>query len=242
MIELPLSIIAWLAVVIVQAVVHFIVFGVRRERLQKEEEALFETLSLSTSESFTDFDATTTTTTSAAEQPIAKNRFENSMAAVAAAAVAASSSSSLLLEMEDDDHEEDEIVLMDDREAVVNVHDPSNSSSFPSVSLLVDDDETDLIVEPSPYYLMQTGKDILRVSSIGLMIYSLTLAPLGGILNDPTHYVLTNPEIIFAFDNVVVSCLVFTELFLRECSGRANTSVATINLSYRFILGTVAHE
>jgi hypothetical protein len=76
------------------------------------------------------------------------------------------------------------------------VHDPSNSSSFPSVSLLVDDDETDLIVEPSPYYLMQTGKDILRVSSIGLMIYSLTLAPLGGILNDPTHYVLTNPEII----------------------------------------------
>jgi hypothetical protein len=69
MIEVPISIsmIAWISVVVVQALIHFVVFGVRRERIQQEEEAaLEETLSLTTSESFTEneFDQITETTAS----------------------------------------------------------------------------------------------------------------------------------------------------------------------------------
>mmetsp|Transcript_8134 Transcript_8134/g.12875 ORF Transcript_8134/g.12875 Transcript_8134/m.12875 type:complete len:146 (+) Transcript_8134:85-522(+) len=54
--EIPLSIAAWVSVVLIQAIIHYVVFGVRRERIQEqqEEEAVFETVSLSTSESFTE--------------------------------------------------------------------------------------------------------------------------------------------------------------------------------------------
>lgn len=169
MIELPISIVAWLTVVIVQAVIHFIVFGARRERLQKEEEAMFETLSLSTSESFTDFDAAT----SSVEQmtPRAYNGFENRMVAAAAVAAAASSSSSLL-DVEDED-EEDDIIWLDRATAAAAATDASDAlnNSFSSSAMLLEDDD-DLIVQPSPYYLMQTGKDIFRVRFVLRLWYN----------------------------------------------------------------------
>lgn len=58
MIEVPISIVAWVSVVLVQALIHYVVFGARRERIQQEEEAVLEeavleeSLSLSTNESF----------------------------------------------------------------------------------------------------------------------------------------------------------------------------------------------
>jgi hypothetical protein len=51
MIELPLSIVAWLSVVLVQAVIHYVVLGSRRNRIQHEEDlVLEESLSLATTE------------------------------------------------------------------------------------------------------------------------------------------------------------------------------------------------
>jgi hypothetical protein len=151
MIELPISIVAWLAVVIVQAVIHFIVFGARRERIQKEEEeAMFETLSLSTSESFSELDASQTDLPSI-------HRFEDQMVAAAVAAAAASSSS-LLVDAEEE--EEDYIILPAERMTT----DPSDLLNSTFASILDEDDDDDSIMTPSPYSLMQTGKDILRVS------------------------------------------------------------------------------
>jgi hypothetical protein len=51
MIEIPLSIVAWLSVVLVQAVIHYVVLGARRNRIQHEEDlVLEESLSLATNE------------------------------------------------------------------------------------------------------------------------------------------------------------------------------------------------
>ena len=51
MIDIPLSIVAWISVVLVQAIVHYVVFGARRGRMQQEEDmVLEECLSLSTAE------------------------------------------------------------------------------------------------------------------------------------------------------------------------------------------------
>ena len=51
MIEVPLSIVAWVSVVVVQALIHFVVFAARRERIQQDEDrVLEESLSLATNE------------------------------------------------------------------------------------------------------------------------------------------------------------------------------------------------
>jgi hypothetical protein len=51
MIEVPLSTVAWVIVVVVQAVIHFVVFAARRERIQQDEDiVLEESLSLATNE------------------------------------------------------------------------------------------------------------------------------------------------------------------------------------------------
>jgi hypothetical protein len=51
MIEVPLSIVAWVSVVVVQAVIHFCVLAARRERIQQDEDiVLEESLSLATNE------------------------------------------------------------------------------------------------------------------------------------------------------------------------------------------------
>ena len=48
---MPLSTVAWISVVLVQAIVHYVVFGARRARMQHEEElVLGESLSLATNE------------------------------------------------------------------------------------------------------------------------------------------------------------------------------------------------
>lgn len=55
MIEIPLSIVAWISVVLVQAVLHYVVLGARRDRIQHEEDlVLEESLSLATNESSLD--------------------------------------------------------------------------------------------------------------------------------------------------------------------------------------------
>ena len=55
MLDIPLSIVAWISVVLVQAVVHYFVFGARRARMQHEEDlVLEESLSLATNEGSTD--------------------------------------------------------------------------------------------------------------------------------------------------------------------------------------------
>lgn len=63
MIELPLSVIAWLSVVVVQAVVHFVVLGSRRGRAvggPEEEPSLEECLSLTTSDTVDETDTSFT--------------------------------------------------------------------------------------------------------------------------------------------------------------------------------------
>lgn len=143
--ELPISIVAWLTVVVVQAVIHFIVFGARRERIQQEEEALFETLSLTTSESFTTA-ATMDADAVSSQQRVEQYFRETTMV----------SSSSLLDDSVDD---EDDILVLERTAA-------DAPDAWESSWRLEDDD--DLIVEPSPYFLMQTGKDILRVSTCSI--------------------------------------------------------------------------
>lgn len=55
MFDIPLSIVAWISVVLVQAVVHYVVFGARRARIQHEEDlVLEESLSLATNDSSLD--------------------------------------------------------------------------------------------------------------------------------------------------------------------------------------------
>eukprot|EP00934_Nitzschia_sp_Nitz4_P004329 Nitzschia sp. Nitz4//scaffold114_size70088//27012//27510//NITZ4_005977-RA/size70088-augustus-gene-0.4-mRNA-1//1//CDS//3329533423//4319//frame0 len=49
MIELPLSVLAWISVVVVQAMIHYLVLGPRRQRARSlEADALEESLSLAT--------------------------------------------------------------------------------------------------------------------------------------------------------------------------------------------------
>lgn len=52
MIDVPLSIVAWCLVVAIQAVIHYVVLGARRERqIQKDEDLIIEeSLSLATNE------------------------------------------------------------------------------------------------------------------------------------------------------------------------------------------------
>ena len=60
MLDIPLSIVAWISVVLVQAVVHYFVFGARRARMQHEEDLMLEeSLSLATNEGSTDTDDST---------------------------------------------------------------------------------------------------------------------------------------------------------------------------------------
>jgi hypothetical protein len=58
MLEVYTSTVAWISVVVVQALMHYFVFGARRERIQKQVEAelLNESLSFSTSEGSIDLD------------------------------------------------------------------------------------------------------------------------------------------------------------------------------------------
>ena len=45
MLDIPISIIAWIAVVLVQALVHYFVFGARRERINQDDAKLEDSLS-----------------------------------------------------------------------------------------------------------------------------------------------------------------------------------------------------
>ena len=63
MIELPLSVVAWISVVLVQAIVHFVLLGGRREITNEspvEDTALEECLSLATTETTDDADSSFT--------------------------------------------------------------------------------------------------------------------------------------------------------------------------------------
>jgi hypothetical protein len=63
MIELPLSVVAWISVVLVQAIVHFVVLGSRRGRPvggKYEEHAVEECLSLATADTTDDADGSFT--------------------------------------------------------------------------------------------------------------------------------------------------------------------------------------
>jgi hypothetical protein len=51
MAEISLSIVAWISVVLIQAILHYVILGARRERIQKEEDmVLEECLSLAATE------------------------------------------------------------------------------------------------------------------------------------------------------------------------------------------------
>lgn len=58
MLEISTSAIAWISVVVVQFLVHYIIFGIRRERIIQETDAVLleESLSYSTNEGATDSD------------------------------------------------------------------------------------------------------------------------------------------------------------------------------------------
>jgi hypothetical protein len=63
MIELPLSVVAWISVVLVQALLHYVVLGARRGRSvggKYEDEAVEECLSLATADTTDDTDASFT--------------------------------------------------------------------------------------------------------------------------------------------------------------------------------------
>ena len=153
MIDVPISIMAWAFVVGFQAIVHFFIFGARRERIQESEAAKYETLSVSSrSESFTDADPI---------EALAAMNCNLHMLDNPAMAVAAASSSSLLYYGDDDEEDEEDDIIIADRTAM--------NASFPRKSLSVDNEDS-LIVEPSPESLMQTGEDILRVSLVSFLL------------------------------------------------------------------------
>mmetsp|Transcript_96115 Transcript_96115/g.277569 ORF Transcript_96115/g.277569 Transcript_96115/m.277569 type:complete len:126 (-) Transcript_96115:364-741(-) len=62
MIDLPLSVIAWLSVIVVQAVIHYVVLGSRRPQTvgNPVEDEMEETMSLATAETLDDADASFT--------------------------------------------------------------------------------------------------------------------------------------------------------------------------------------
>ena len=160
MIEVPISIISWVFVVGFQAIVHFFIFGARRERIQQEGEAKYETLSVtSRSESFTDHGV------DGDQHPIEAVAAINCnlhMLDNQAMAVAAASSSSLLYYGDDDeeDDEEDDIIIAD----------KTMNGSFRMGSFSMDNG-TEIVVEPPPDSLMQTGEDILRVSGLVFLCF-----------------------------------------------------------------------
>jgi hypothetical protein len=147
MIEVPISIVAWVSVVLVQAIIHYVVFGARRERIQQEEEAVLEeSLSLSTNESFMEAELEPST----AEHP-------------------PSDPSSPTLSSSPTFTVEDVHVLTSSPRSAIIRHRSSSSSSML--------DET-MIFEPSPFYLTQTGTEILKVRNRAT--YSLILESIFG--------------------------------------------------------------
>jgi hypothetical protein len=140
MIEIPLSMIAWISVVLIQAIVHYVVFGVRRERIQQEEEALFETLSLSTSESFAEHEATDLSSS-----------LDHHLGVVDRSASPSRRSSSSF------PHHDEYTILRTTAPDVL--HSPTSSRSTLSF-------DKNLIIDPPSFSLMQTGSDIIKVRLI----------------------------------------------------------------------------
>lgn len=165
---------------------------------------MFETLSLSTSESFSELDASQTDLPSI-------HRFEDQMVAAAVAAAAASSSS-LLVDAEEEE-EEDYIILPAERMTT----DPSDLLNSTFASILDEDDDDDSIMTPSPYSLMQTGKDILRVS-FHIVVWKRFFCDFTLPLFSP---------------NVLSLPLIISALFLGKCYRGANPSSASMISSHR---------
>lgn len=151
MLDIPMSHVAWLSVVVIQALIHYFVFGMRRVRIQKEEEPVYETLSLSTNDSFADLDSDPVPVTVPTQDALT-------------AAAAAASSSYLAYIDNDDLSEEDNPFLSTEPSTAMS----SFSSIVPPCSPRV----VSHLIDPSPYELMQTGKDILRVSLEFLVVRS----------------------------------------------------------------------
>ena len=179
MIEIPLSIVAWISVVLIQAMVHYVVFGARRQRIQQqesEEALMLETLSLSTNESFSDLNKDASCTelmlssssltdhhhivTSSSSSTLSSSRRSSIIAAAAAAAVAAEDDDD---DDDDDDHEYQEYsnILRTSISTANALHSPASSRSTRSM-----DKEAFDLTEPSPFLLMQTGTDIIKVRAL----------------------------------------------------------------------------
>lgn len=138
MLEVSTPTVAWISVVLVQAIIHYFVFGARRERIQQETEAVLleESFSFCTyegsMESDYDLDLTSTPNT-----PTAAPSFSS-----------ISSLSSVACQNED-------------------LTTASETISFPSTEreVYIKFRETD-IDENSPFYLMQTGTEMLKSCSL----------------------------------------------------------------------------
>jgi hypothetical protein len=146
MIEVPISIVAWVSVVMIQAIIHYVVFGARRDRIQHEDETVFETLSLSTSDSCTELDIEPSSTAKALGSQVA---------------VAVSFSSLLDLA----EHEMSKGKMFGES----STSNKSLASLAPSRSSFSSTLDETVILESSQCYLMQTGKDILRVRRMNLL-------------------------------------------------------------------------
>jgi hypothetical protein len=134
MIEVPISIVAWMSVVLVQALIHYVVFGVRRERIQQEEEAVLEeSFSLSTNDSFVE----------AEQEPIIS---ENASSDPSTPTPSVSPAFAI-----------QNVQLSKTKSSPTSSIVPHRIS--PRSSML---NET-MIFEPSPFYLSQTGTEMLKV-------------------------------------------------------------------------------
>lgn len=134
-----------MSVVLVQALIHYVVFGVRRERIQQEEEAVLEeSLSLSTNDSFVEAELEPHTSESTSSDPSSPAR-----------------SASPVFAIQHNVH-------------VLKTASSPNSSIAPHMisprcSMLGDA----MVFEPSPLYLTQTGTEMLKVCSSPFDVLSL---------------------------------------------------------------------
>jgi len=138
MLEISTSAVAWISVVVVQFLVHYIIFGIRRERIIQETDAVLleESLSFSTNEGATDSDCDLA---SAPNTPT-NDPYFSSVSSLSSASLIEGNTTPSSSELALSDYSSDRKVY-------------------------IELSATDR-VENTPFYLMQTGNEMLRSCSL----------------------------------------------------------------------------
>lgn len=187
--EISLSTIAWVSVVLVQALVHYLVFGARQERLQQEKEQaalVEESLSLATNESFVDA-AENELLLDSMEDDCEQHERGSRMTTPRRRRLSASSSSSLSptstfavrdIYFSEHHHSHGGIGDNDGRNVRIRRR-RSLGSLSPTITrtvLKIGDGMTiSSALEPSPLALSQTGTEMFKVCSIDCRYHEVSL-------------------------------------------------------------------